>query len=304
MAENPMPERRHREERPEREFPGGPDHEQEPEKEKNQPGQQGDDDAGWRRHDPARREPSRIQDRERRVPRESPKRRREDAMRALMSILLAGLIAAPAIASEPQEAKRLREAEEVLKMSVNAPDGGIPRELLERAECVGVFPGVKKGAFVVGGEFGRGVFTCRQENGKLGAPAFFSMGGGSFGWQFGGQEVDLVMLIMNDQGVRHLLKDKFTLGGEVSAAAGPVGRTAEAATDAQLHAQILSWSRSRGLFVGASLEGTVVAPSKEAIVRFYGKPVAAREILVDRNVKVPRAARSFVETTTQHARRS
>jgi len=225
-------------------------------------------------------------------------------MRAILSILVAGLIAAPAIASEPQEVKKLAEAEEVLKMSVGAPDGGIPQELLGRAECIGVFPGLKKGAFVVGGEFGRGVFTCRQKDGTMGSPAFFNMGGGSVGWQFGGQEADVVLLIMNENGVKHLLKDRFTLGGEAAAAAGPVGRTAQAATDAQLHAQILSWSRSRGAFLGASVEGTVVKPDKKAIERFYGRPLSAKEILVDHRAPVPKAAQSFVRTTNEHARRS
>jgi lipid-binding SYLF domain-containing protein len=173
-------------------------------------------------------------------------------------------------------------------------------DLLAKAECVGVFPGVKKGAFIVGGEFGRGVFTCRQTDGTMGAPAFFTIGGPSLGWQWGGQETDLVLLIMNKDGVNHLLQDKFTIGGEASAAVGPVGRTAQAGTDAQLQAQILSWSRSRGAFVGASLEGIVVKPNVEAIEGFYGKPVSAREILVENAVSVPAAARSYVDKTTEY----
>ena len=138
----------------------------------------------------------------------------------------------------------------------------------------------------------------------MGAPAFFRIGGPSVGWQFGGKETDLVLLIMNEEGVKHLLKDKFTLGGEAAAVAGPVGRTAEAATDLQLRAQILSWSRSRGLFLGASLEGTVVSPNKKAIEAFYGEPHTAREILVEQEVGVPRAARVFVNTATEYGRRS
>ena len=221
-----------------------------------------------------------------------------------MSVLIAGLIGSLAVADEHPGIQKIHQAEAVLKMSATAPDKGIPRALLQRAECIGVFPGLTKGAFVVGGEFGRGVFTCRQKNGAMGAPAFFTMGGGSFGWQFGGEQADLVLLIMNEDGVKHLLQDKFTLGGEVSAVAGPVGRTAEAATDAQMHAEILSWSRSRGIFLGASLQGSVIKPDKSVTEEFYGKPVTANDLLVGQSVPAPEAAQSFVKTATEFAKRS
>jgi lipid-binding SYLF domain-containing protein len=225
-------------------------------------------------------------------------------MRAIISILIAATMIAPAMAGESAEVKKLRAAEEVLTMSATAPDKGISKALFERAECIGVFPGVTKGAFVVGGKFGRGVFTCRGKDGAMGSPAFFSIGGGSIGWQFGGQQADLVLLIMNEDGVKHLLQDHFTLGGEVSAVAGPVGRTTEASTDAQLHAEILSWSRSRGVFLGASLEGAVLTQSANAMKRLYGKTVSAKEVLVDHSVTEPRAAASFVSTATRYAKRS
>jgi len=225
-------------------------------------------------------------------------------LKLAISIVLASIVAAPAIANESTQIHQMRAAEDILKMSATAPDKGIPKGLLERAECIGVFPAVKKAAFVVGGEFGRGVFTCRQKDGTMGAPAFFTIGGGSFGWQFGGKEADLVLLIMNENGVKHLLQDKFSLGGEVSAVAGPVGRTAEAATDAQMHAEILSWSRSRGVFIGASLEGTVIKPNKDSIKEFYGKPVTAGDILVAQSVEAPQAAASFMRTATQYSRRA
>jgi SH3 domain-containing YSC84-like protein 1 len=226
-------------------------------------------------------------------------------MRKLATILLVSLLATPVLAhGNKSETKLLREAEQVLASSVKAPDKGIPKDLLEKAECVGVFPGVTKAAFVVGGEFGRGVFTCRDEHGKMGAPAFFTIGGGSVGWQIGGQQADLVLLIMNENGVKHLLQDKFTVGGEVSAVAGPVGRTAQAATDSQLHAQILSWSRARGVFLGASLKGTAIRPNKEAIAAVYGKKLTAGSILLEQAVAVPNVARSFVERTNDLARRS
>ena len=223
----------------------------------------------------------------------------------LMSIFVTCLSLGPAArGAESPELRKIRDAEAVLRASATAPDKGIPRSLLERAECIGMFPGVTKAAFVVGGEFGRGVFTCRQKNGTMGAPAFFTIGGGSFGWQFGGQQADLVLLIMNENGVKHLLQDKFTLGGEASAVAGPVGRTAQASTDAQMHAEILSWSRSRGVFLGASLEGVVIKPNRSATEEFYGKPVTANDILVAQIVPAPDTARSFVKTASEFSKRS
>jgi len=222
----------------------------------------------------------------------------------LMSLLMATVSVSPALANtRKKEVKQIKAAEQVLRLSVTAPDRRIPKDLLERAECIGVFPGVKKGAFVVGGEFGRGVFTCRKADGSMGAPAFFTMGGPSVGWQFGGQSADLVLLIMNETGVRHLLSDKFTIGGQGAAVAGPVGRTAQAATDLQLHAQILSWSRSRGLFLGASLDGVVIKPNKDANVLFYEQPLTARQILVKHRAETPLEAKSFVTMASEYSRR-
>ena len=230
-------------------------------------------------------------------------------MRARLSILTMSLLsvilaASPVTATVTHEAKKIQDAETVLRASATAPDKGIPKGLLERAECIGVFPGLTKGAFVVGGEYGKGVFTCRQKDGTMGAPAPFTMGGGSIGWQFGGEQADLVLLIMNPDGVKRLLQDKFTLGGDASAVAGPVGRTAVAATDAQLHAEILSWSRSQGLFLGASLKGAVVKPDKSATAELYGKPVSASDILIAQSVQPPEVAQSFVRTATEFSKRS
>ncbi|HET6372805.1 MAG TPA: lipid-binding SYLF domain-containing protein, partial [Candidatus Polarisedimenticolia bacterium] len=143
-----------------------------------------------------------------------------------------------------------------------------------------------------------------QKDGTMSAPAFFTMGGPSIGWQAGIQEADLVLLVMNPEGVNKLLQDHFTIGGEASAAAGPVGRTAQAGTDLQLHAQLLTWSRSRGLFAGVSLEGMVIKQNKSATEDFYGRPIDAKDILVNNTVQVPAAAKSFVNSTTQVARRS
>ena len=219
-------------------------------------------------------------------------------------VALAPLSSRWASAAEQKDVARIHESEAVLKAAVTAPDKGIPKELLEKAECIGVFPGLTKGAFVVGGEYGRGVFTCRRKDGSMGAPAFFSIGGGSIGWQFGGEQADVVLLIMNEGGVKRLLQDKFTFGGEASAVAGPVGRTAQAATDAQMHAEILSWSRSRGVFLGISLDGQVIRQNAKATEGFYGRPLTAQEILVAQDVAPPEAARSFVREATECSRRS
>lgn len=224
-------------------------------------------------------------------------------MRTLPTLILCGLMTLPALATEKTAVKRLESATHVLAASIKAPDRGIPKELLQRAECVGVFPDVTKAAFVVGGEFGKGLITCRERSGSMGAPAFFRIGAGSVGWQIGANEADLVLLVMNDDGVGHLLQDHVALGGEVSAVAGPVGRTAQAATDAQMHAQILSWSRSRGLFLGASLEGAVIAQDKDTNESFYGKPVSAKELLVDHALPPPPSARAFLDLANSYAKR-
>ena len=207
----------------------------------------------------------------------------------------AGTVQQAGAALDKKDRKVLNRAPEVLTALTGAPDDRIPDELMERAECVLVFPDVTKAAFVVGGKYGRGVASCRSAPGSpLGAPAFFKVGGGSVGWQIGGNQTDLVLLVMNDTGMRHLLKDKFSLGGEVTAAAGPVGRTAQAATDITLRAQILSWSRSRGLFVGASLEGASIFADKDANARLYGAGVLPRDILLEGQRPIPDAARPFV----------
>jgi len=223
----------------------------------------------------------------------------------MTGMLVLAMIALPTFADDrtTPEGDRLGRAEAVLKASLEAPDKGIPQSALEKAECVGVFPDVKKGAFIVGGSGGAGVFTCRDKSGAMGAPAFFKIGGGSVGWQFGGQETDLVLLVMNDEGMSHLLKDRFKIGAEATATAGPVGRTAQAATDAQLHAQILSWSRSQGAFLGAALDGSVISTDAQANEAVYGTEVSAKSILLDHKVKPPREAAAFLATLNAKAER-
>src|SRR5437879_2691067 len=157
-------------------------------------------------------------------------------------------------------AERMSDATKVFTEIMSTPDKGIPQDLLEKAHCIVIVPGLKQAAFVVGGKFGRGYAVCRQKGGGWGAPAAVRVEGGSVGFQIGGSSTEVVMLVMNEQGMRRLLEDKFTLGGEATVAAGPVGRTTSANTDVQLSAEILSWSRSKGLFAGIALQGATLRP--------------------------------------------
>jgi lipid-binding SYLF domain-containing protein len=189
------------------------------------------------------------------------------------------------------EADRLREATEVLTSLRATPDHDIPQDVANRADCVMVIPGVKKAAFVFGGEYGKGVMSCRTATGWS-APAFMRLAKGSWGFQIGAEEGDIVLLAMNKSGVDKLLKDKVSLGGDVSVAAGPVGRTAQAATDAQLRAELLSYSRSRGLFAGVDISGGVLGPDEDANKDAYG-PDSPREI-IDGKAKTPTEAKAFM----------
>jgi lipid-binding SYLF domain-containing protein len=223
----------------------------------------------------------------------------------LAAIPLALLLALPAAASTPaglskHETETLSDSIQVLNDLAAAPDKGIPQELLGKADCILIFPNVAKGAFIIGGKAGNGVASCRQPNGKMSSVAFYTVGGASIGFQIGGQTADVVMLIMNEKGVNHLLSDKFTIGGEATATAGPVGRTVMAATDAQMHAQILTWSRSQGLFVGAALDGSVVKPDKDSNEHLYGQATTGREILVDSKLMVPSPATAVVKEIREH----
>jgi len=225
-------------------------------------------------------------------------------MRKLSIVLSLVLLLTLSVGASPtldkKDTKTLEEAVPVLNALTSAPDKGIPQELLAKANCILIFPSVVKGAFIVGGKAGKGVASCRMPDGAMSAPAFYEIGGVSVGFQIGGQTADVVLLIMNEGGVSHLLSDKFTIGGEATATAGPVGRTAQAATDAQMHAQILSWSRSRGLFVGAALDGSVVKPDKEANEALYGMPISGREILIDSKVMAPAQTKPLMQSIRRH----
>jgi lipid-binding SYLF domain-containing protein len=190
-------------------------------------------------------------------------------------------------------AEHFREAATVLQEIHHAPDKDIPDSLWEKANCVAVFPSVKKAAFIVGGEYGRGVISCRN-GGAWSAPAFMRIEKGSFGLQIGGEAVDLVLLVMNDRGVNHLLADKVALGGEASLAGGPVGRDVRAMTDGQMKAEILSYSRSQGLFAGLDLSGGVITPDRDDNQELYGTGVSTRDILITKRVAPPLEAGPFM----------
>ena len=189
-------------------------------------------------------------------------------------------------------AARLKEAGLVMHEIMAAPDNGIPEEVLSGAKCIAVIPNMAKGAFFVGGEHGRGVVTCRTGHGWS-SPAFISIGGGNFGFQAGGQSVDLVMLFMNDKGVQSLLSSKFELTGEASAAAGPVGRHASAGTDWKMDTEALSYSRTKGLFAGVAVDGAVIQQDNDSTVAFYGKNVSFRKTLSG-DVHAPASSDSFL----------
>ena len=187
--------------------------------------------------------------------------------------------------------ERLANAAKAFNEIMSVPDKGIPGSVLNKAECVVVVPGMKKGGFIVGGSFGRGTVSCRtKDKSGWGAPAMVELGGGSVGLQIGAEATDVVMLIMNREGIDSLLKDKFTLGGDASVAAGPVGREASAETDAALKAKILSYSRSQGVFGGVALKGTTLKQDNDANKKLYGKAIEAPEILSPATKATPAAA--------------
>src|ERR1700745_3522646 len=201
-------------------------------------------------------------------------------------------------ANRDKDEDRLKDCGTVLKEILDIPDD-IPQGLLDKADCVVVYPSVLKAAFVVGGRYGRGAMTCRKGDnfkGSWGAPTMMALEGGSFGFQIGGQATDFVLLVMNEGGARGILAGKVKLGGDASVAAGPVGRNASAETDVTLRSEILSYSRSRGLFAGVSLEGSTIRPDNNANKQIYRKTLPARQIVLSGRVAVPSAAQDLVST--------
>ncbi|HTT66095.1 MAG TPA: lipid-binding SYLF domain-containing protein [Bryobacteraceae bacterium] len=200
-------------------------------------------------------------------------------------------------------AERLEESGRILHEIMETPDQGIPQNLMNKAYCVAIVPSLKKGAFVVGGEYGKGFVICRKGEGMgWGAPAAIKVEGGSFGFQIGGSATDVVMLIMNKHGMRELDKDKFTLGGDASIAAGPVGRTATANTDAYMSAEILSWSRTKGLFAGVALSGATLRPDRDSNRELYGEKLDSRQVLMTRR-EPPAAAKNLISELDKYSMR-
>jgi lipid-binding SYLF domain-containing protein len=254
--------------------------------------------------------------------------------KALPAVLIAGLLAAPVILGaqgdegykssqaaksekkDAKEAEKISAAEEVLKAAISDEDNGIPRDLLDKAKCIGVFPSFKKVALGIGGEGGKGLFTCRTDGG-MSAPAFYKIGGGSVGWQAGVKEADLVLLVMTEEGMNRLLSDKAEIGTDISAAAGPAHDADDPDDDSDHHKSkedmkaedeiregkdLLAWSRTHGAFAGASLDGLGLSQDEDDNQQLYKKPVQARDILTaDKDeLPVPRIAQSFVKTTERY----
>jgi lipid-binding SYLF domain-containing protein len=202
-----------------------------------------------------------------------------------------------------KEQERLENCGVVMQEIMNTPEN-IPQEVMEKAECVIVFPSVLKAAFVVGGSYGRGAMVCRTGEsfrGPWGAPAMYALEGGSIGFQIGGEATDLVLLVMNQRGADSILRSKVKLGGDASIAAGPVGRDASATTDAYMRAEILSYSRTRGLFAGISLEGTTLRPDDDATADVYGRKLTAREIVIGGKIGIPESGRHLVAVLEKHS---
>ncbi len=216
-------------------------------------------------------------------------------------LLIAALAIAPLLAEDNDSTKRLQEAASVLSEVMATPDKGIPQDLINKAHCIVIVPDLKTAAFIVGGKYGKGYMSCRKTSGSgWSAPATIRIEGGSVGFQIGGSSTDLIMLVMSQRGAEKLLESKFTLGGEGSVAAGPVGRTATAQTDAQMHSDILSWSRSQGLFAGISLAGATLRADLDDNAEIYGKKLTTRDI-VTTPTHVPKSATELIALLNKYS---
>ena len=212
-------------------------------------------------------------------------------------------LAWPVMAVAGEHADRLNESATTLKEIMQAEDKGIPRDLLQKASCAIVVPGVKKGAFIVGGKYGRGFASCRREGGWS-APAGVRVEGGSVGFQIGGSETDVIMLVMSQRGMDRLLSTKFTLGGDASVAGGPVGRSTTAQTDAGMRADILSWSRARGVFAGIALDGATLRPDEDANEELYGNKALSNKEILSGSVKAPAAGAELIGLLAKYGAKS
>jgi lipid-binding SYLF domain-containing protein len=216
-------------------------------------------------------------------------------------VLIASLATGMMLGKGGEPDKRMQDAAAVVNEMMGMPDKGIPQSVLDKAQCIVVIPGLKKAAFVVGGQFGRGYASCRKGGGGWGAPAAVRIEGGSFGLQLGGQSTDVILLVMNQRGMDKLMSDKFTIGADAAAAAGPVGRDAKADTDVMLHAEILSYARSRGAYAGLSLEGATMRPDNEESKKLYGREVNNRDVLAQ-GMETPSGARPLLQALNHSSR--
>jgi lipid-binding SYLF domain-containing protein len=224
-------------------------------------------------------------------------------MRKSILICCVGLVAAATVYAANKEQRRLETSGAVMQEIMSVPEN-IPKAVMDKAECVIVFPSVLKAAFVVGASYGRGAMVCRtgkEFNGPWGSPAMYALEGGSVGFQIGGQATDLVLLVMNQRGASSILEDKVKLGGDASIAAGPIGRDATADTDALMRAEILSYSRTRGVFIGVSLEGSTLRPDDDATADVYGRKLTAKEIVLGGAVGVPASGRHLVRVLERNS---
>jgi SH3 domain-containing YSC84-like protein 1 len=213
------------------------------------------------------------------------------------------LITAGAACAQNEDAKRLEQAATVFTEIMGTGDKAIPQDLIEKAKCAVIVPGLKKGAFIIGAKYGRGFVSCRKTSGVgWSAPGAVRVEGGSFGFQIGGSETDVIMLVMNDRGAQRLLQSKFTLGGDASVAAGPVGREATAQTDAYMTAEILSWSRSRGVFAGVSLQGATLRQDIDSNEKLYGRKMENKEIVTS-DIQPPAAAEKLLALLNKYSAR-
>lgn len=227
-------------------------------------------------------------------------------MKRTLTLALCSLLVAAPLYGATKEEKRLTNSGIVMEEILNIPEN-IPEDLLQKAECVIVIPSVRKAAFIFGGSYGRGAMVCRTGkafNGPWGAPAMYALEGGSFGFQIGGQATDMVLLVMNEKGANSILDSKVKLGAGISVAAGPKGRDTQASTDAYMQAEILSYSRSQGLFAGISLQGSTLRPDNDASARIYGRKITAREIVLGNQVTTTAAGRHFVAVLQKGAARN
>jgi lipid-binding SYLF domain-containing protein len=227
-------------------------------------------------------------------------------MKRIFLLMCAIVVVSLSASAQKDENKRIKNAGKVMVEILNVPDD-IPQDLLDKAECVIVLPSVLKFAIGIGGSYGRGVMTCRSGehfNGRWSAPSMMALEGGSFGFQLGGQATDFVLLVMNERGAGSILTSKVKLGGDIAAAAGPKGRSAAASTDVTMRAEILSYSRWRGLFAGISLEGSTLRPDGDSNARLYGQGISAKDIAINSAIRPPASARLLVSTLNKRSPRN